>query len=369
MVGQTSPHAYARGLAARGGSTALLQELRQVDLACLRAGVTPVYTLTHLCSIAKVSHATARDILFNHRAHYKKRKLAKRSGGGHRLIHEPSAPLRALQSTILNECLPGRPASPISFAFENGRNTSRAAEQHIGARAMVHVDVENFYGSITSRRVYSLFTRLGYPELLALEMAMIATVGHESTLRAEEANSGLIYEILKEGYLPQGASTSGKISNLALIGLDEALHSVAVRWGGVITRYADDITFSTPHPLSRKSCSGVLSDLRQVLNAFQLQLNDKKTVLIPRSNEFKMLGLCVGQKGIWLDRRYKRRIQAHLYGVEKYGLENHAISRGFNSDFAFLSFIWGHYAYCAGIEPPFAREIGARLALADIPRL
>lgn len=366
MVGNISPHAYARELMSRGGSSDLLKEIRRVDHTCLTQSVIPVYTLAHLCVIGRVPYEAARDVIFNHRAHYKSRKIAKRSGHGFRTIHEPSPQLKSIHRAILQNCLPRAAASELSFAYESGRNTSQAARRHIGARAMIHVDIEDFFGSIGSRRIYSTFAGLGYPELLALEMALLCSVGHEVTLRGPD-DRGVPYEFLKGGRLPQGASTSGKISNLLCRELDALLSEIASKWGGVVTRYADDISFSLPRPLVRNENSIILTAIERAVRKSGFRLNGKKTRLISKSHEFRMLGLCVGQEDIWLNRNYKNHIRAHLHGIEAFGLSPHAISRGFQSDLEFISFIWGHHAYSAYIDSSFASEVRARLEMAGVP--
>lgn len=368
MVGNNSPHAYAKELSARGGTAALLREVRKVNHDCSASGVSPVYTLTHLCSLARVSYNAARDAIFDPTSHYKSRNIAKKSGNGFRTLHEPSAPLKSLQRTILDTCLPDVVSSDISYAFEKNRSTVSAAGIHIGARSVIHVDVEDFYTSISSKRVYKLFSSLGYSELLSLELAFITSVGHITTLIGP-GESGLTYEILKEGRLPQGASTSGKISNLICSGLDEQLMLISHKWGGVVTRYADDITFSTPHTLSKTDCSSVFQEINAALYAYGFALNSRKTKVLPSVTEFRMLGLCVGQTNVWLNPDYKKSIRAHLYGLEKFGLSAHSASRGFESDFDYMNFIWGHYAYAKGIDVPFAEHMRSRLSLAGVPRV
>jgi RNA-directed DNA polymerase len=369
MVGTISPHAYSKELMLRGGSPELLRQIKLVDFECERHKVTSVYTLTHLCALAKVPYAVAREAIFDHRKHYKTRRLAKKSDKNKfRVIHEPSAPLRALQSAIYAKCLPDTLSSPVSFAFESSRNTLLAARQHVGAKAMIHVDVANFYQSISAKSIYRVFVGLGYPELLSFEMTLLTTVGHDSTLR-DPKRVGPIYELHKEGFLPQGAATSGRLSNHVCSTVDIALNETAAKWQGVVTRYADDINLSFSRPISRKDAALMLADLRASLDLLGMNFNSSKTQVIINANQFKMLGLCVGQDSVWLNRHYKSSVRAHLHGLEKYGLSDHAIFRGYKSDLHFMNFIWGHYAYSAGVEPVFGREIKARLAAAHVPRI
>lgn len=367
MVGSISPHVYRHELFARSGSANLLQQIREVDRSCRESQVTPLYTLNHLAIVAGMPYEAARDAIFDHRSHYTSRKLAKKSGNGFRTIHEPSSALKSLQRAILHNCLPKNTKSLISFAFDSGSGTIHAARKHIGAKSMVHVDVRDFFGSIDSISTYSIFSGLGYPELLSLEMSLLTSVGHEVTLKGPDEN-GLTYEILKKGHLPQGASTSGRLSNLKCVILDGYLLDIANRYGGVITRYADDISFSAPVKLSRAEGHQVYLDIKAALKATGLSVNERKTRIIWSANEFRMLGLCVGEKSVWLNRNYKQSIRAHLHGLEIHGLANHADFRGYVSDLNFMDFIWGHYAYAAGVDKQFANEIRSRLLKAGVPR-
>lgn len=355
MVGTPSPHVYARELESRGGSPDLLREIRQVDNSCRESNVKPIYTLTHLCIIAKVPLRVAQEIIVHNSRHYKTRTLTKRSGRGKRTIHEPSAPLRALQQVILRNCLPPNRSSQISFAYEPGLGTLDAASAHIGARSMIHLDVQNYFGSFNSKQIYRLFQELGYPELLALEMALIVSVGHEVNM--SDTPKGFPYMVKSTGCLPQGAATSGKIANILSAPIDRKLSELAIHRGGTVTRYADDINFSTPKPLQRESQIAIFHSATNILKSQGLVLNSRKTVLVPKGQNFKMLGLSVGRSNVELNKRYKDMIRGHLYGIGKFGLASHAIYSNFKDELVFIDFIWGHFAYCYHVDRIFANEI------------
>ena len=53
------------------------------------------------------------------------------------------------------------------------------------------------------------------------------------------------YNVPWLGYLPQGAPTSPKLSNLALRGFDQKIRIIAGQHGLTYSRYADDLTLST----------------------------------------------------------------------------------------------------------------------------
>ncbi|MBV1781405.1 reverse transcriptase family protein [Paeniglutamicibacter sp. ABSL32-1] len=336
----------------RNATEALIRSVRRIENDCSRSGVLPIFTLVHLCVVSKTPYNTARDVIFDPRVHYSTRRMAKRSGSGFRSIHEPSPPLKALHRAILENCLPVSGVSDMAYAFHPGRDTLAAVRAHVGAQSMIRVDIKDFFGSIGTRRVAAIFMNLGYPELLALEMALLTTVGHEVILRGEH-DSGPIYEIHKEGRLPQGASTSGLLANLICAPLDQLLSMVALQWDGVITRYADDICFSSHTPTSREKCQDILRDIICAIESQGFKLNSKKTRIHPKGKVFRILGLCVGESDVWLNRNYKRSLESHIHGVKKFGLINHSYSRGYGSDLEFIEFMWGHYAYSIHVDPTF----------------
>ena len=360
MVGTVSPHAYIAEMERRNASKALIRSVRRIENDCSRSEVAPIFTLVHLCVVSSTPYNTARDVIFDPRVHYSTRRMAKRSGPGYRTIHEPSAPLKALHRTILDNCLPVSGVSDMAYAFHPGRDTLAAARVHTGARSMIRVDIRDFFGTIGTRRVAATFMSFGYPELLALEMALLTTVGHEVTLRGE-SESGPVYEIRREGRLPQGASTSGLLANLICAALDQLLNEVAVKWGGVVTRYADDICFSSHTPASREECEQILRDITSVIESQGFMLNSKKTRILPRGTVFRVLGLCVGESEVWLNRNYRRSLDAHVHGVKKFGIISHSLSRGYVSELEFIEFMWGHYAYSVHIDPNYGAYLKGQL--------
>lgn len=367
MVDNTSPHAYRDGLLAHGGSADLLEQVFSIDDACRQSGVEPVYTLMHLCVLSRVAYKDARNILLDPNSHYTARKIVKRGRRKVlkvRVLHEPSPTLKALQQVIFRNCLPVGPSSPISYAFEAGRSTLGAAKLHIGAKSMVAVDVSDFFGSIKATGVFQLFLRLGYPELLSYEMALLTTVGQSSVPKHD--NPGMTYSTKSVGALPQGAATSGKLANLLCSDLDLQLMQIRRRWSGAVTRYADDICLTLPRQVTRAEGTAIHRELEQALQSCGFELNRSKTRIVLNAPTFSMLGLRVGQDKVWLSKAYKQRVRAHLHGIEKFGLSAHTQDRHYSSELELISSIWGHYAYSAGIEPKFAAEMGSRLRKAGV---
>src|SRR5690349_9588844 len=84
---------------------------------------------------------------FGHRA-YTTFHVAKKSGGT-RLIQSPANPLRFVQRWILRNILNKLQTTSSSYGFERGSKLRLHALQHVGAGAVLTLDIKNFFPSIS----------------------------------------------------------------------------------------------------------------------------------------------------------------------------------------------------------------------------
>ena len=85
------------------------------------------------------------------------------------------------------------------------------------------MDIQNFFPTTSANRVLAYLRAIGWDKHVAKLLATLCTY---------------------KGYLPQGAPTSPRLSNLVNFEMDARLHGLAYRAKAAYTRYADDITFS-----------------------------------------------------------------------------------------------------------------------------
>ncbi len=95
--------------------------------------------------------------------HYVCRWMPKRSGGM-RLLEAPKPRLKAIQRRILREILDRIPAHEAAHGFRAGRSVLSHARAHSGRRAVLRMDLEDFFVSIPANRVYGVFRGVGYPK-------------------------------------------------------------------------------------------------------------------------------------------------------------------------------------------------------------
>ena len=358
-----SSHAYISELRARGASTGLIRQVQRIDIDCSASGVLPIYTLGHLAFLARVPYKRLRSAIADTAAEYKEFSIAKKRGRGVRVIRVPSPDLKRVQQFILANCLP-RPASVISHAYTRGTGILDAAACHQGARSVIMLDLSRFFDSVDSVSIYHIFLNLGYPELLSLELSLLCTYGGHVGI---EINGGK-HPYVTQGrrFLPQGAPSSGMLSNLALEDLDLSMQQL-FRDGFSVTRYADDITISTSEVLSRDECNALIRRVGELCRERGFSLNPSKTKVLLNKQSYRILGLSVSSNGVGLTRPYKRGFESEVRAISTHGLAAHAAHKGYQSQLDYIAHLWGHIAYAKGIDFYWSSRMEQQLVKEGVP--
>ena len=222
--------------------------------------------------------------------HYRYRLLKKRSGRL-RLLEVPKPRLKQLQRRVLHDILDAIPPHPAAHAFRPGRSVLSYVAPHTGRDLMLHVDLREFFPSITAARVNALFHTVGYPERIARLLTGLCTnsapdaalISRDKTemgsVLGVEVASRLLY---RSPHLPQGAPTSPALANLCAYRLDVRLTALAERFDVSYSRYADDLLFSGDH-----SFEPALTRFRLLVCAIALDegffIRARKTRVLPSS--------------------------------------------------------------------------------------
>ncbi|MCE3607622.1 reverse transcriptase family protein [Massilia sp. P8910] len=186
--------------------------------------------------------------------HYHYRWVPKRSGGV-RLIEIPKQRLRAMQATILRELLDRVPAHPAAHGFRRGYSCVTHAALHTGQRAVIRMDLKDFFPSIPASRIHALFAKLGYSQSVAGVLARLCVNRVPAgVLRAPTGDHALTWmqrQALRTPHLPQGSPCSPALANACAWRLDVRLDTLAQSLGARYSRYADDLVFSGGRELER----------------------------------------------------------------------------------------------------------------------
>jgi len=247
--------------------------------------------------------------------HYHYRILSKRSGGM-RLIESPKPWLKQLQRRILSDILDWIPVHPAVHGFVKGRSIATFAAPHTRKRALLRMDLQDFFPAFPAARVQAFFRTLGYPETVADRLGGICTnaVGREVWRNrpqeigpAEWQDARALYA---RPHLPQGTPTSPALANLTAYRLDCRLSGLAKSAGAVYTRYADDLAFSGDEEFSR--VAGRFSTHAAAIALEEgFSVNFHKTRILRQGVRQQLAGVVVNQK-VSLRRRDLELLEAIL---------------------------------------------------------
>lgn len=168
--------------------------------------------------------AGERKFLEKHAFHRYKRVIVPKRRGGTRVLMVPDRRLKFLQRKahlLLNQLY--RPRTPVhGFVKQKGAITN--ANEHQRRPYLLNIDLRNFFGVISRRRVLGMLLSMGLSDDAAEAVCSICLTANQ---------------------LPQGAPTSPILSNLVAYRLDRDLMKFAKTYRLKYTRYADDISFSS----------------------------------------------------------------------------------------------------------------------------
>ncbi|MEO7497124.1 MAG: reverse transcriptase family protein [Massilia sp.] len=229
--------------------------------------------------------------------HYHYRWVPKRSGGL-RLIEIPKERLRRIQQKILRQILDLVPAHPAAHGFRRGHSCVTHAALHTGKRAVIRMDLKDFFPSIQLARIHAMFEKLGYPASVAGTLARVCVNrvpnGVFSEAPADEALAWNERQALKSPHLPQGSPCSPALANLCAYRLDIRLDALAQSLGATYSRYADDLVFSGDRAFER---AAERFHIRVAAIALEegFRVNTRKTRLMREGTRQQVTGVVVNR--------------------------------------------------------------------------
>ena len=267
-----------------------------------------IKTVEDLCNILNISRKQLNYILFVKGKKYIEFDIPKKNGGTRKIL-SPSTDLKIIQqrlSKLLYECYD---FLEVQHGFITNRSCVTNANQHIGKRFVLNIDLENFFDTIHFGRVQGLFKNkpFNFNNEVATFIAKL---------------------VCENGKLPQGAPTSPVISNIICYKMDKKLAYLARKNRCVYTRYADDITFSTnsdkfPSQIAYEQFNEVVlsNKLIDIINGGYdtgFRINTTKTRLSKKMMRQEITGITVNEK-LNLNKKYIKSIRAMLHSIKVVG--------------------------------------------------
>ena len=227
-------------------------------------------------------------------AHYHYRVLAKKSGAI-RLIEVPKPRLKALQRQILAQILDKIPLHSAAHGFVKGRSVKTFILPHLGHEAVLKMDLQDFFPSITGARIQTIFRMMGYPESVADLLGGLCTNAVPRHVWSSHPQLHEACTLHSRPHLPPGAPTSPALANVCAFRVDCRLTGLARSAGAEYTRYADDLGFSGGEEFAR-GIERFSTHVAAVLLEEGFAVNHRKTRIMRQSVRQRLAGIVVNQR-------------------------------------------------------------------------
>jgi len=246
--------------------------------------------------------------------HYYRFEVPKKSGGM-RKIAAPNTLLKSTQRKILSEILEKVTVSDSAHGFIEGRSVITGAAPHIiNPELLINVDLENFFPSITFKRVIKMFNDLGYSGYISSILAILCTYCERMPI---EVKGKVQYVKTSDRILPQGSPASPMITNIICRDLDDKMIELAKEYNFIYSRYADDMSFSFATEPNNDTLNSFMFDFNKLLYKEGLKANKEKTRYLRTNNRQCVTGIVVNNSEPGLPRNWVRKVRATLFNAKK----------------------------------------------------
>ena len=253
-------------------------------------------TMDELSELTRLSSRLLYCLSMKTDRYYKKAQIRKRDGGL-REISIPSYTLHIVQRWILAEILNKILPTNRAMAFRKGKDYGhkKNAFYHADTLYGLALDLKDFFPSITSNKIYTMFSSLGYNNFAATILTNLCTL---------------------DGKLPQGSACSPALSNIICITLDKRLMGLCKKRGIRYSRYADDMYFSCDDKVLLLKNFPLIT---QIIEDEDFIINKRKTHFHTPSNKKQITGITVAPTNIEdyvelkAPKKLKQKIRAEIF--------------------------------------------------------
>lgn len=250
--------------------------------------------------------------------HYTRFYVPKKKGG-HRQIAAPKPALKKAQRQILEKILWKLPLSSQSHGFQKGKSVITSAASHVAKTPLlINMDLENFFPTVTFKRVRGLFRSFGYSGYIASLLAMLCTYCERMEI---EVKGQVKYVKTSERILPQGSPASPMITNILCSFMDKRLQGLSTKYGFTYTRYADDMSFSyngaSDNELTPKKLHAFCANVHTIVHGEGFIINKNKTRFLKPHNRQCITGVVINEETLGVPKKWVKKFRATLYNAKK----------------------------------------------------
>lgn len=300
--------------------------------------VPVIFEFEHLSRLFGLKTKILAAIVNKPESFYRKFSIPKKRGGV-RAIVSPYPSLLFCQKWIYKNILLSKKPHNAVHGFVPGRSIFTNASLHLNKKALLKMDLKDFFPSIPINWVVNLFSSFGYANNVSYYLSKICCY---------------------EDKLCQGSATSPYITNLLLLSLDNRLSLLSNKYNLSYTRYADDLTFSGDYI----PCQ-YIDIVSSIIENYGLCVNSDKTCLHTKQGKRIVTGLSVSGSNIKVPRKYKRDLRSEIYSIIKFGLLSHISKRKIRNPM-YLDSLIGRINFLIQAEPDNAHAKESLKLITDI---
>ncbi len=222
------------------------------------------------------------DLVLNRLSRFYRPKKVPKKDGTFRTLFIPEGRLKEIQRSIKRAIFSNLNwPLPVQGGIK-GRSVKSNAAYHVGKPLVIAMDVKDFFPSVTTRKVFSIFARLGASAEVAGILTKLTTWN---------------------GQLPQGAPTSTDLANLALARVDMRIAGFCRQHGFAYSRYVDDTTVSGAMKLRKFK-----NLLPRIIEEEGFLVKAEKTEIMPRGTR-QLVTKVVVNEGTNLPREKRQQLR------------------------------------------------------------
>jgi retron-type reverse transcriptase len=271
----------------------LIDRLNRMDLPI-------IFNSYHFSNILGINWELFKEIITEPEKFYHHFSISKKNSTKKRNINSPNQTLDNIHRFIKNNILDKIKISSSAHGFIKGKSILTNAKTHLNQEIILNMDLENFFPSISSNRVFNIFKNIcGYDDDMSHCLSKL---------------------VMYHNGLPQGACTSPVISNIVCYKLDYRLENFAKIYNIKYTRYADDLTFSGSYRFLNVYFKNFVE---KIIVDEGFNINHSKSRFNGKSRRQIITGLVINNNNISIPKEYIRRIRQELFYIDKYGYELH----------------------------------------------
>jgi RNA-directed DNA polymerase len=211
------------------------------------------------------------------------------------------------------------------------------ASHHINKRLVISLDIKDFFHSIKQNKLNDTFLALGIGALPARTLSELCTY---------------------KAFVPQGALTSPKVSNLiTAVTFGPEVKAYCDQNDITISIYADDLTMSTNAEVI--NTQQIISDITQMVERFGFRINRQKTKVMWKTRRQYVCGAVVNSK-VNLLKKDRLKLRAIVHNITQNGLETEAAKTG-QEPAKFLNHIRGRLNWFNQLNPLIGSRLSAKL--------